>query len=104
MIAIHVIKNKQSIDLSQKMFKKIDLSSSKVYEKLTKRLEESNLDSYENLTKNLSESQRNEIYQECRRIKNWPKIIVTVMKGSSIKAQLSVLKKYPMEFELCISK
>ena len=85
MIAIHVIKNKQIIDLAQKMCKNI---------------EGSHLELYENLT----ESQRQEIYQECRRNENWPKMVITVLKGSSIKHQVSVLKKYSLDAEICISK
>jgi hypothetical protein len=85
MVAIHVIKNKQIIDLAQKMYKNI---------------EGSHLELHENLT----ESQRREIYQECRRIENWPKMVITVMKGSSIKRQISVLKKYLLDAEICISK
>ena len=85
MIAIHVIKNKQIIDFAQRMYKNIEGPHLEVYE-------------------NLTESQRQEIYQECRRNENWPKIVVTVMKGSSIKHQISVLKKYSLDAELCISK
>jgi hypothetical protein len=85
MIAIHVIKNQQIIDLAQKMYKNIEGPHLEVYE-------------------NLTESQRQELYKECRRNENWPKIVVTVLNGSSIKKQVSVLKKYSIDAEVCISK
>jgi len=84
MVAIHVIKDKQIIDLCQRMSKNIVESCLEVYDGLT-------------------ELQRQEIYQKCRRIKNWPKIIVTVMKGSSIEKQVSILKKYSLDAEVCFS-
>jgi len=85
MIAIHVIKNKKIIDLAQKMFENIEVSHVEVYQ-------------------NLTDTQRQQIYQECRRIEKWPKFVITVIGGSSIKRQLSVLKKYSIKAELCISK
>jgi len=85
MIALYVIKNQQIIDLFQKICQNSGESHLEIYEKLTG-------------------SQRDECYQECRRIENWPKIVVTVTRGSSIQDQLSELKKYSIEAELCVSK
>ncbi|MCX6701318.1 MAG: hypothetical protein NTV68_15600 [Methanomicrobiales archaeon] len=84
MIALYVIKNRQIIDLFQKICQNSGESHLEIYEKLTG-------------------SQRDECYQECRRIKNLPKIVVTVTRGSTIQDQLSVLKKYSIEAELCVS-
>ena len=85
MIAIHVMKNKQIIDFAQKIYKNIE-------------------GPYLEMNGQLTHSQRDQLYEECRRIKDWPKIVVTVMGGSSIKAQLPILKKYSIECEICVSK
>jgi hypothetical protein len=85
MIALYVIKNQQIIDLFQKICQNSGENPQEIYEKLTT-------------------SQLEECYQECRRIENWPKMVVTVTRGSTIRDQLPVLKNYAIEAELCVSK
>ena len=84
MIALYVIKNKQIIDLFQKICHNSGENPQEIYEKLTP-------------------SQLDECYEECRSIKNWPKIVITVTRGSTIQDQLPVLKNYSIETELCVS-
>lgn len=84
MIAIHVIEDPQIIDFAKKIYANID----------EKRLE---------MYDHLSYTQRDQLYQKCRHIENWPKIVVTVTRGSTIRDQLPVLKNYSIESELCVS-
>lgn len=49
-----------------------------------------------------SEEQRNELYAACCQIKGC-KIVLTVLKGSTIWNQCGILENYGIEVELCIS-
>ncbi len=49
-----------------------------------------------------TEEQREQLYQECRRIQNFPKLIVSVFHHSSIRSQVAVLEQYQMDFEVCV--
>lgn len=53
------------------------------------------------LNSNLNDSQRNTLYRKCREISDFPKVIISVFKGSMIENQLSVLEQYKMEVEVC---
>ena len=82
MIAIHVCKNPEIIELS-KQFSKSMLSD--------------RVEMYENLEK----FQREQLYQKCRELKVFPKIILSVFKDSSIESQLQILNLYKMDIEVC---
>lgn len=84
MIAFHVIKSPEIISLMKKYFnqddmKKIDLSS------------------------NFPAKAREELISSCRKITNWPKMVITGMFNSSINNQISVFEYYTLEKEICIS-
>jgi hypothetical protein len=47
--------------------------------------------------------QRRLLYERCRKISQWPKIILSVFKGSSVQNPVPVFRQYQMNFEVCIS-
>ncbi|MEW6260776.1 MAG: hypothetical protein AB1547_12850 [Thermodesulfobacteriota bacterium] len=50
----------------------------------------------------LTGEQRHQLYQQCRRIENFPKLIVSVFRHSTIQKQIAVLEQYRMDFEVCM--
>ena len=49
-----------------------------------------------------TESQRRQLYERCREIPRFPKIVISTFKGSSVgKRQLSLLENYTMDVEVC---
>ena len=49
-----------------------------------------------------TESQRRQLYERCREIPEFPKIVISVFKGSSVgKRDLSILENYTMDVEVC---
>jgi hypothetical protein len=49
-----------------------------------------------------TESQRRQLYERCREIPRFPKIVISVFKESSVgKRQLSLLENYTMDVEVC---
>ncbi len=84
MIAIHVCKNKELIRLAKSFSASIKANRLELYS-------------------DLKDLHREQLYQKCREISDFPKTIVSVFKGSTIEKQLSVLKHYKMDVEVCIS-
>ncbi len=82
MISLNVVKNEEMI---------------KLFRKFSQKNEDDNILIYNDLKK----EERDELYQRCREIENFPKIVVSVFKGSTIMSQLFVLKKYKMDVEVC---
>jgi hypothetical protein len=85
MIAIHVIKNKAVTKMAEKYCS--DITGSTV-----------------EIDSSIEKSQRRELYEKCRSLKHWPKCVISVFHGSTIKKQLEILKEYSLDFELCVSK
>jgi len=83
MIAIHVCKNHEVTELAKGFCAKIESERIEVYS-------------------DLEEPHRKQLYQRCREISGFPKIIVSVFKGSTIERQLPVLEQYKMDVEVCI--
>ena len=54
-----------------------------------------------NVHDGLTEEQQQHLYSMCREMENWPKLIISVFKGSYIKRFLPILKAYPMDMEIC---
>lgn len=81
MIAVHVIQDEEIIQI---------LESFGVAN--TKKLE---------TYKDLLEEQRNALYQKCRDKMEIPKLIISVFYSSSLRMNLSVLKLYKMDIEVC---
>jgi len=82
MIAIHVCKNNEVIKLAKSFSAKIESDSME-------------------LCSNLEETHRKRLYEKCRQISDFPKIIISVFRGSTIEKQLSVLEQYKMDVEVC---
>ena len=53
------------------------------------------------LYSDFDEKQRNNLYQKCRELSEFPKLIISVFRTSSIESQLAVLEKYKMDVEVC---
>ncbi len=83
MIAVNVLKEQNILSIAKNIFKNIDSNRVELYE--------------------IDESNRNKLYQECQKIKYPCKLIVSVFYGSSITKQVSVLKNYQVETEVCLS-
>ena len=82
MVAIHILKNREIVEMAKGFYSKIE----------SKRFE---------LYSNLNESQRNTLYQKCREISDFPKVIISVFRGSTIEKQLAVLEQYKVDVEVC---
>ena len=82
MVAVHVLKNQEILDMARNYSVNI----------LSKRLE---------LYSDFFEEQRNNLYQKCRELSEFPKLIISVFRSSSIEGQLVVLEKYKMDVEIC---
>ena len=82
MIAIHVCKNREVVELAQSFSDKIQANRVEMY-------------------RDFEESQRKQLYQKCKVITDFPKIIISTFRDSSIEMQLSVLKQYRMDVEVC---
>ena len=82
MVAIHIRKNREIAKIAKGFYSKIG----------SRRIE---------LYSNFNESQRNTLYQKCREISDFPKVIISVFKGSTIEKQLLVLEHYKMDIEVC---
>ena len=84
MIAIHVCRNQEVIDIAKRFYPEIDRLS---------RLE---------LCSEIERSGLEQLYQKCREVVAFPKLAVSVFSSSSIQSKLSVLEKYNMEVEVCV--
>ena len=82
MVAVHVLKNQEILEIANDYSVKLE----------SKRLE---------LYSDLDEEQRNNLYQKCRDLSEFPKLIISVFRSSSIERQLTVLEKYKMDVEVC---
>ena len=82
MVAIHVLKNQEILEMANEYTSKIE----------AERLE---------LYSDFDELQRNNLYQKCRILSEFPKLIISVFRNSSIERQLAVLEKYSMDVEVC---
>ena len=82
MVAAHVLKNHEILEMATDYTKKIE----------SERLE---------LYSDLDDAQRNNLYQKCRELSKFPKLIISVFRSSSIETQLAVLEKYDMDVEVC---
>lgn len=82
MIAIHVCKNREIIEQAKGFSAKIQTDRIEMYS-------------------DLKESQRKQLYQEARQITDFPKVIVSVFRGSTIEKHLSLLEQYKMDVEVC---
>jgi hypothetical protein len=82
MVAIHVMKNKEIIKIAKDYSSKIESQLLELYS-------------------DLNNKQRDILYQKCRELSEFPKIIISVFRSSTIEKQITVLEKYKMEVEVC---
>ena len=82
MIAINVLKDEGVIDLAKEHFKRDIHGPLALYE-------------------DIDQAALKNLYQECRKLKNRYKIVLTVLEGSSIRNQLKVLNDYGIDMEVC---
>ncbi len=84
MIAIHIQNNQDIIELAASFSDNVK----------SDRLE---------LHEHFNDSQRKQLYEKCREISDFPKVIVSVFRGSTIQSQLEVIEEYRMDVEVCCS-
>ena len=82
MVAIHIIKNKEIIKIAKDFSSKIDSQTLELYS-------------------DLNDKQRDILYEKCRELSVFPKLIISIFRSSTIEKQLAVLEKYKMEVEVC---
>jgi hypothetical protein len=83
MIALHVCKNEEVIELATRFFEK----------SCSERLE---------LYSAFTEEQREQLYEKCRAIPRFPKVIISIFEFSTIRNQLHLLEKYDINMEVCV--
>lgn len=96
MIAIYALEDEKVVELAKELIPKI---FDRTY--IRKSIGPAGPGPILTLYDDLEEEQRNQLYAECKLIKNFPKIIVSIFKGSSIENQLSILDEYAMDVEVC---
>jgi hypothetical protein len=82
MVAIHVSKNRETIQLARGFNSEIEMDQVELYSVF-------------------DEVQRERLYLECRSLSDFPKVIISVFRGSTICKQLPVLEQYKMDVEVC---
>lgn len=70
----------------------IELATSSNPDALSDRLES---------RRDFPDARRKELNRLCRRLVRYPKLIVTVLEGSTLRAQLPLLEYYNMDVEVC---
>lgn len=82
MIAIHVLKDPDIVEMASNFLRSEDNNWVVLYE-------------------DISPQDLETLYQRCRDLKNTFKLVVTVLRGSNIEEQLKVLAQYKMDLEIC---
>lgn len=82
MIAIHVSKSPEMIELAKSFNSAIEMDHVQLYSVL-------------------EEFQREQLYLKCRSISDFPKVVVSVLRGSTIDKQLTAMEQYKMDVEIC---
>jgi hypothetical protein len=82
MVAIHVLKDREMLRIAKDVNIRTDAKWVEFYS-------------------NLDENSRNRLYKRCRTIPDFPKLIISVLKGSTIENQLAALDNYKMDVEVC---
>ncbi len=82
MIGIHVVRDRELTALAKSFHAEIDAESVELYAQL-------------------DEGQREELYEMCRRLQSYPKLILSLFRDSYVMRQLRVLEEYSMDIEVC---
>ena len=81
MIAIHIQKDREIIELAESFYKNAQSDRLELYE-------------------HFSDSQRTQLYEMCRQL-SFTKVIITVFRNSTILRQLQIIEQYKMDVEVC---
>jgi hypothetical protein len=84
MIAIHVMKVPEILELVNQINPGLTGSRVEIYE-------------------DISSEDRERLYRACQELEGLPKIIATIYRGSLLKRSASNLKHYKMDAEICVS-
>lgn len=82
MIAIRIKKNHEIIELAKSFYNSTQSDKLELY-------------------KHFSDSQRKLLYEKCRQLSDFPKIIISVFRNSTIQGQLQIIGQYKMDVEVC---
>ncbi|MBI3039281.1 hypothetical protein HYY75_09590 [bacterium] len=82
MIAIHVKRNHEIIEMARSFYAETQSARLELYE-------------------HFNDSQRKLLYEKCRQLSDFPKIIISVFETSTIQGQLKIVGKYNMDVEVC---
>lgn len=85
MIAIHVIKEPEIVEMASQLFRSQENNWVVMYD-------------------DVNPQDLALLYQRCRALENTFKLVITVLRGSSIEDQLKVLDQYKMDLEVCQPK
>jgi hypothetical protein len=83
MIAVHVCRHGEILEFGRRFCSKLEFE---LFE----------------LDTDLNLGEREALYKHCRDTVAFPKLIMSVFKGSSVTSHLSVLENYSMDVEVCI--
>ena len=53
------------------------------------------------LYEEFKDSQRQQLYEKCRQMSQFPKVIISVFQSSTIQMQLKIIEQYQMDVEVC---
>ena len=84
MVAIHIVRDEGVVRLAKQFCADFDATRLQLYD-------------------DFNEEQRKELYLKCRKVSDYPKLIVSTFKRSHIENQLSILREYSMDIEVCPS-
>ncbi|HPN86743.1 MAG TPA: hypothetical protein PKV11_06725 [Smithella sp.] len=79
----------------------IHVSRSPTIIELAKRFNSAIEEDHIQLYSALDESQRKQLYLQCRSLPDLPKVVISVLRGSMIDRQFSVMEQYKMDVEIC---
>ncbi len=83
MIALHVLKDREMVNLTEKYFGNKGIDRAELY-------------------KDINGSQLAELREKARAVQGDYKAVITTLRDSLLKQQLTVLKHYKMDVEICV--
>ncbi len=83
MIALHVLKDRELVNLSEKHFGNMGVDQAELY-------------------KDIGGPQLAELREKTRAVRGDYKVVITTLRDSALEQQLTVLKHYKMDVEVCV--
>ncbi len=83
MIALHILKDREIVNLTEEYFENKGIDRAKLYEDIDK-------------------AQLEELRRKTRAVRGDYKIVITTLRDSLLEQQLTVLKHYKMDVEICV--